>query len=174
MTEGCLTDRRISYLKELKYMKVSKNFVLQEFINPDTYKAKGEQSLYLIDKKLIDIAQFLRDDIGKPVTINDWHTGGDFKESGLRDVNTSTGSPRSMHKSGKAIDVKVKGMTGEQWYQYVKKNAKKLYELGLRRIEDRKIATSWCHMDTKDHGQPNVIQVIDLKEVVERIKIVGL
>ncbi len=61
-------------------------------------------------------------------------------------------------------------MGGNEWYEYVKKNAKKLYELGLRGIEDRKIATTWCHMDTKEHGEPNTIQIVDLTTVVERIK----
>lgn len=154
--------------------KVSTHFELEEFINPETFEKEGEKSLYLIDKKLIDIAEFIRIDTGKPVTINNWHIGGKFKESGLRDVNSKTGSPRSAHKSGRAIDVKIKGWTGEDWYEYVKKNSKRLYELGLRRIEDRKIATTWCHMDTKGHGEAAAIQIVDLTKVVERIKILGL
>lgn len=154
--------------------KVSEHFTLEEFINPETFKREQGNSLYLIDKKLIAIAEFIRTKTGLPVTINDWHRGGDFKESGLRDVNTKTGAPKSVHKLGKAIDNKIKGWGGKEWYEFVKKNAKALYDLGLRRIEDRKIATTWCHMDTKEHGEPNVIQVIDLTDVTERIKITGL
>lgn len=155
-------------------IKAGKYFVLQEFINPNDFEAHKENSIDLIDPKIVQIANFLREDIGKPVTINNWHTGGSYKESGLREKNTKTGALKSAHKDGKAIDPKVVGMLGNDWYEYVKKNAKKLYQLGLRRIEDRKIATTWCHMDTKEHGEPNVIQIIDLTKVTERIKIVGL
>src|SRR3990167_1994095 len=174
--EGRLTDRRIGYLKQIKMSdyKVSEHFVLQEFINPDDFEESKENSIDLIDHRLIDIAEFTRKDLGKPVTINNWHTGGKYKESGLRDPNTKTGSKKSAHKAGKAIDVKAKGFGGKEWYDWVKKNAKKLYDLGLRSIEDKKIATTWCHMDTKEHGEPNVIQIVDLTIITERIKIIGL
>lgn len=155
-------------------MKVSAHFTLEEFINPADFEQHKEESINLIDKKLIDIAEFIRTDTGKPVTINNWHTGGQYKESGLREKNTTTGAPKSAHKIGKAIDVKVAGFGGKEWYEYVKKNAKKLYQLGARRIEDKSLATTWLHIDTKEHGIPNVITVIDLTDVVEKIKIVGL
>lgn len=154
--------------------KASEHFLIQELVNPETFEEHKENSLDLIDHKLIDILEFIRTDTGKPVTVNNWHTGGSYKESGLRDPNTKTGSPKSMHKKGKAVDPKIVGFTGKEWYEYVKKNAKKLYQLGLRRIEDKKIATTWCHMDTKEHGEPNIIQIIDLTSVTERIKVIGL
>jgi hypothetical protein len=150
--------------------KISEHFIVQEFINPETYKKDGDQSIKLIDSRLIEIAEFLRMDLGIPITINNWHVGGRFHESGLRDPNTTTGAKLSAHKIGKAIDVKAKGFDGQRWYEYVKKNYKKLYDLGLRRIEDRSIATTWCHMDTKEHGK-KCIQVIDRTDVIEEIKI---
>lgn len=167
------TDRRLSYFKKLKTM-VSPHFTIEEFVDKATFEAEGENSITFIDKNLISIAEFIRTDIGKPVTINNWHTGGQFKESGLRNPNTTTGAKKSTHKTGKAIDVKVKGMGGKEWYEYVVKNAKKLYELGLRRIEDKSLATTWCHMDTKEHGKKGVIQVVDLTDIVEEINATGL
>jgi len=155
-------------------MKVSEHFVIQEFVDQATFEAEGENSITFIDKNLINIAEFIRTDINKPVTINNWHTGGQFKESGLRNANTSTGAKKSAHKLGKAIDVKAKDMGGKEWYEYVVKNAKKLYELGLRRIEDKSIATTWCHMDTKEHGKNGIIQVVDLTKVTEEINAGGL
>lgn len=155
-------------------MKISEHFELEEFINPADFAEHKENSIDLIDRKIIDIAEFIRTDTGKPVTINNWHTGGQYKESGLREATTTTGAKKSAHKEGKAIDVKIKDWTGNEWYEYVKKNAKKLYQLGARRIEDKSLATTWLHIDTKEHGLPNVITVIDLTKVVEKIKIVGL
>ncbi len=150
--------------------QVSKNFVVQEFINPEAYAKDGDKSISLIDPKLIIIAQWVRDDIGKSITINNWHSGGIFKESGLRDKNTGTGAKGSQHKLGKAIDPKIAGMTGKMWYDYVKSNVVELYALGLRRIEHYSLATTWCHMDTKEHGK-KCIQVVDLTKIVEEIKI---
>jgi len=174
MLEGVLTNRRIAYLKEMKMIKAGKYFVLEEFINPNDFAEHKENSIDLIDKRIIAIADFIRETVGKPVTINNWHTGGQFKESGLREQNTTTGAKKSAHKEGKAIDVKVNGFGGKEWYDFVKKNAKALYQLGARRIEDKSLATTWLHIDVKEHGIPNVITVIDLKDVVEKIKIVGL
>ena len=151
-------------------MNISEHFDIREFVGPETFEKWGSKSIDLFDPKLIDIAEFLRTDIGKPVTINNWHIGGQYHESGLRSPETKTGAKLSAHKIGKAIDPKVKDYDGERWYAYVKSNAKKLYELGLRRIEDRKIATTWCHMDTKEHGEPNTIYIIDLTKVTEKIK----
>lgn len=155
-------------------MKVSEHFVIQEFVDQTTFEAEGENSITFIDKKLIDINEFIRIETGLPVTINNWHTGGQYKESGLRNKNTTTGAKKSAHKLGKATDSKVKGMGGKEWYDFVKKHAKKLYELGLRRIEDKSIATTWCHMDTKEHGKKGIIQVVDLTKITEEINASGL
>lgn len=149
----------------------SKYFKVQEFINPDTYKELGDDSINLIDPDLIIIADFIREDIGIPIIINNWHLGGQYKESGLRHKDSRTGAPKSTHKLGKGMDIKIKGFFGDDWYGYVKNNAKKLYDLGLRRIEDKSIATTWCHMDTKEHREIDVIQIVDKVKVTERIKI---
>jgi len=146
-------------------------FKVQEFINPTTYAREGDKSIELIDHKLIAIADFVREDTDLPVTINNWHEGGQYEESGLRDKDSKTGAPKSMHKLGKGMDLKIKGWDGQKWYDYVKLNSKKLYDLGLRRIEDKKISTTWCHMDTKEHGLKDTIQIVDKIKVTETIKI---
>jgi hypothetical protein len=65
-------------------MKVSKNFELQEFVDPVTWMIRGQKSVELIDSRLITLAQFMRDYFKVNVTINNWQTGGQYKESGLR------------------------------------------------------------------------------------------
>lgn len=149
---------------------VSEHFCIQEFVDPQTFKDRGDSSIGLINRKLIDIAEFVRSKIGKPVTINNWHSGGQFKESGLRNPNTKTGAKLSQHKLGNAIDCKALGYSGNEWYKFVKDNAKELYNLGVRRIEDKSLATTWLHIDCKEHGK-KCIQVIDLTKVVEEITI---
>ena len=147
-----------------------KNFKIQDFINPITYAELGDDSIKLIDPKLIVLAEFIYEDTGLKPYINNWNEGGQYKESGLRDKDSKTGAPKSTHKLGKGMDLKIKGWGGKEWYEYVKKNFKKLYELGLRRIEDKSIATTWCHMDTKEHGLKDTIQIVDKVKVTEIIK----
>jgi hypothetical protein len=149
-------------------MKVSEHFDIREFVDPTTYAQQSNRSIDFIDRRLIDIAEFVRVKVGKVVSINTWHVGGQFKESGLRNKNSTTGAKLSQHKLGKAIDLKAIGFTGPEWYNFVKENAKALYDLGVRRIEDKSLATTWLHIDLKEHGK-KCIQVVDLVKVVEEI-----
>lgn len=151
-------------------MKISKYFDLREFVDDVTWAQRGEQSKGLINQHLFGIADYIREKVGQAVTINNWHIGGKFRESGLRNPNTSTGAKMSQHKLGNAIDVKSAGYDGVRWYSFVKANVKELYELGVRRIEDKSLATTWLHIDCKEHGK-KCIQVVDLVKVVEEIKI---
>ena len=57
-------------------MKVSKDFVIEEFVPEEIYQQFGDKSIWFIDPKIIRIAQFFRDRYGLPITINDWHNGG--------------------------------------------------------------------------------------------------
>jgi hypothetical protein len=140
-------------------IKVSANFYADEFLHP------GETDITKIDSRLIDIAQHIRTTTGKSVTINNYATGGQYKESGLRSATTSTGAKKSAHKEGMAIDVKIAGMNGEQMYQWAKQHQKELYALGVRQIEHYSLTATWLHLATR--GQEGMIQVIDLSKVVE-------
>ena len=133
--------------------KVSANFFEDEFLHPN------ETDISKIDPKLIVIAQWIREQIGKSVTINNYATGGQYKESGLRDINTKTGAKKSAHKEGKAIDIKVKGMTAQEVYTWCLVNSDKLYELGVREIESIKHTPSWVHLGVR--GNWSEIKIIN-------------
>jgi hypothetical protein len=122
--------------------KVSRSFYEDEFIYPSG-------NFCDVDPQLVGIAQWIRDTLDKPVTINNYATGGNYKESGLRSKTTTTGAKKSAHKEGKAIDIKVKGMTAKEVYDWCLVNQMKLYELGVREIEDQKYTASWVHIGTR-------------------------
>lgn len=145
--------------------KVSQHFFADEFLHPNT------TDISLIDARLIDVAEFIRTTTGRPVTINNYATGGQYKESGLREQNTTTGAKKSAHKLGLAIDVKVKGMTGREMYDWAIKHAYPLYQLGVRRIEDVSLTPTWLHLDLKEHGLGKFIAIIDLKRIVKSIPV---
>tara|TARA_R110002020_G_scaffold102076_1_gene239952 strand:+ start:1719 stop:2150 length:432 start_codon:yes stop_codon:yes gene_type:complete len=134
-------------------LKVSGNFYLQEFIDPGTYSRFGDSSIWFIDPRLVTLAQFMRERLGKPCTINNWNTGGQYQFSGFRPPDCSTGAALSQHRFGRAIDLKVKDMTADEvrediinsWEIYKKSTA-------LTTIEDGDYAPTWCHIDIRDTG----------------------
>lgn len=135
-------------------MKVSEHFDLREFIDPVTFAELGNKSIEKIDKRLIDIAELLRKLTGKGVTINNWHTGGQYHESGLRRADTSTGAAKSAHKEGKASDHKVTGMTAEEVHKLVMAHEAEFYDAGVRQMEDLSFTPTWTHLGTR--GADNV------------------
>lgn len=130
-------------------MKVSEHFDLREFIDPVTFKELGEKSIDKIDKRLIDIAELLRKLAAKPVTINNWFSGGQYKESGLRRKDSPTGAKRSAHKEGKAIDCKVAGMSVASIQALVMAHEKDFFDLGVRQMEDVSFTPTWTHLGTR-------------------------
>lgn len=133
-------------------IKVSKNFYADEFLHPE------ETDINKIDLRLIDVAQWLRDTLAKSITINNYATGGQYKESGLRSQTTTTGAKKSAHKEGKAIDIKVSGMTAKDVYEFCLRNSDTLYEMGIREIEDQRFCPSWVHLSTR--GDHEIIKII--------------
>lgn len=133
-------------------LQVSGNFILEEFICPEIYAIWGELSLWFIDSRIIDIAQFLRTRLNKPCTINNWHSGGQYKESGLRSFNTTTGGKFSDHKFGRAIDLKIKDTSPAQVHQFIKDNLAALSLLGLTTLENLEFTPTWSHLSTRNWG----------------------
>lgn|SRR3990167_2247442 len=142
----------------MERIKCTKNFYQDEFHDRD-----GD--FHLVDTKLPIVAQWVRDTIGLPVTINNWATGGHYHESGLRSLTTKTGAKKSAHKPlpehggiGKAIDIKIKGMTGQQMFDWALKHQMELYALGVREIENAVFTKSWLHLSTR--GNHLAIKII--------------
>jgi hypothetical protein len=138
-------------------MQVSKNFIIQEFVSPDVFAQFGDKAIWFIDPKVVSIAQWLRDHTGKVVTINNWHAGGQYKESGLRSFLTSTGAQFSQHKFGRAGDMKIEGLNGTEMRKIVDDNAEKLMQLGLTTVELD--TPTWLHVDCRYTGLTSILKV---------------
>jgi len=172
----------MKYSKENR-IKVTDWFYLDELFPPQICE-EGIDAVKRLDPKLYVIIDEFRNIVGKPVWINNWINGGDIDEAGWRDPKTTTGARMSRHKQiwvitvngvkikvGKATDLHVSKMSGKQLFDIVKANAKKFYDLGVRRVESPKLTPGWLHVDTDEHGQHNVILVIGLKDVESKIKV---
>ena len=147
-------------------MKVSQNFVLQELVNPEVFNEFGELSIWFIDTKMIAVIEKVRalvreEDNDAVILINNWHKGGQFRDSGYRDPNAKIGAFRSQHKLGKAFDLKVLGgLTNKRLYEIILENKAELISLGLTTLEDIAMTATWVHIDCRYTGLENEFLIV--------------
>ncbi len=125
-----------------------KNFKLHEIVPPELMSLPEDYLWELFDENLLKVIDRLRQDLGKPITINTWKQNGDFKFRGFRPKNCKIGSTNSPHKKGKGLDFDVKGMTAQEVRDYIVKNQAKYPE--IRRMEKD---VTWVHIDTIAKGK---------------------
>jgi hypothetical protein len=132
------------------------NFKVQELVGQQTYEQYGDKSLLMLDIPLIkDIDQLTTDlkaaGLCQGVMINNWSYAKPgqrvYTESGLRLLTTTTGVAQSMHKQGKAFDLKFSGGDLMACYEYLIANQFKYHN--IRRCEDPKVTKTWLHLDSK-------------------------
>lgn len=133
-----------------------KHFVIQELVGPQVFKDRGEQAWQLLRPDACMSLDALREKFG-PITVNNWHIGGAFKESGLRDFSTSTGASYSMHKFGGAFDSKPKSCAPKDIYDYVLAHSEE-FPL-IRRVENIAATPTWFHCDVANTGQQKILVV---------------
>ena len=138
-------------------MALSKNFVIQEFVYPEIYAKYGENAQWFIDKRIVQACQFIRDKLERSVTINDWHLGGRYEESGLRAFDTETGAKYSQHKFGAAADLKIEGFDGDEMRDVVKEYWGELKGL-ITTIEDD--TDTWLHIDCRWTFNPDALLIV--------------
>ena len=137
-------------------MKISDNFVLQEVVDEETYNKYGDRSIWFIDDRIIQSAQTLRTALDIPLTINNWHIGGDRNYSGLRPHDAPVGSQRSQHKFGRALDIISPRMTAQEMRDYIMSHQ---YDFPfITTIEDK---VSWLHIDCRNRDMSNGIVMFD-------------
>ena len=129
------------------------NFRLEEFIDPGTFKKYGESSIWFIDSRIVTLAQFMRERLGKPCTINNWHGGGQYQYSGFDPPGGyRKATSLSQHRFGRAMDLKVSGMTADEVRDDIIGNFDIYRKVGLTTIEDGDYAPTWCHIDIRETG----------------------
>lgn len=127
-------------------MKKSRYFDIRELVPKDVYEKLGESAWELLDRKAIDTLDFIRENVGLPVIVNDWKWGGQNQYRGYRPKDCTIGAKYSAHKDGAAFDITVKGWTDEQLKKWLSDNEQKLpYNIRVE-IED---TNSKVHFDTR-------------------------
>ena len=120
------------------------HFKIWELV-PEELMTMPEEYLWgLFDEGLLIAIDRLRECLGRPITINNWKSGGRFKWRGLRTNSCKIGAPKSMHRFGCAFDFDVKGMTAQEVRDYLMNHQIMFPE--IKRIED---GVNWVHIDCK-------------------------
>ncbi len=141
-------------------MKISKDFSIPEFVPLAIYEHFGEKSIWFIDPKIVQMAQFIRDRFGKPITINNYITGGSYQYSAFRDNACTIGAENSQHRHGRAIDFRIQGMSPMEIRADIIKNFELFRASGLTTIEGG--TPTWTHIDCR-YTNMNSLLIVPFK-----------
>lgn len=151
-------------------MKTTKHFEIHELVCHDVYKRDGQKAFRYFRPVLLDFLDWLREELGRPVYINNWYWGGDKSQRGLR-CNLCQLVAEAMvlylsgHITGCAVDFNVKGMGPDQVRGWLAKNIHRFFLLypeykARCRVENKEFAPTWVHVDFYDHDLGGIIQYI--------------
>jgi hypothetical protein len=134
-------------------------FALHELVCPHVFNKFGQAAWSFFDARLLITIDTLRDRIGKPIFVNNWQSGGEFDERGLRcilcsQVKKAIAVSRlyiSPHITGQAIDFDVQGLDAAEVREWIIEN-QNLWPYAIRLEKN----TSWVHLDTRDNGEDKV------------------
>jgi len=134
-------------------------FDVREIVSKDVFKKFKERGDYFFlsrfDPRLLEVMVFVRKDLGRSITINNWIFGGDLHQRGLREntseiVSNKTTPYLSAHVLGKAFDFNVEGMSSSHVREYLMSISELLpYKIRLEnKLNGKEI--SWVHLDVCD------------------------
>lgn len=125
-----------------------KYFKIQELVCPHIYESHRSKAWNFFKKDFLQDLDELREFLGCPIFINDWHLGGEYSRSGLRcpicaKKNTFS---TSAHDFGRAVDIRTGAHFSGQLAEKITNN-QKLFK-SFKRIENTLFTPNWCHIDT--------------------------
>lgn len=146
----------------------TKNFNIQELVNPDLLCKLGEDEAWrILNAGLLYDIDLIREKWGKPLIINSIEWG--FKNSGLRSFDCSEGETYSMHKYGCAFDLKVISCSKEETkelHNLVIEMSSRGAFCCLNTLESKKITidnakVGWVHVACQNNALNNELLIIN-------------
>ena len=150
-------------MKTTKFGYRPKCLKLHEVVGPELYKKYGltnpEYLWRLIDESILEAMDIIKEFYnGAKITVNNYYWKGNRKESGLRDMNTSTGASLSAHKFGRAIDFQIEKVSSEQVQSDIRNNKlpARFYDL-INTVE--KGTVGWTHIARLNYVTNSIVWV---------------
>ena len=127
-----------------------KYFKIYELVPPALYSATSEDVLWSqFDDRLLKTIDAIRAKYG-PIIVNNWKSGGQLQNSGLRLSDTTTGVKFSQHKLGRAVDLHSTTKTPDQIRKDIVANPWSEEFKYITCIEDN---VNWVHLDVRNHDK---------------------
>lgn len=129
--------------------ELKKTFDVRELVCKHCYDKFKNNSWQFLSTELLHTLYVLRNIVFcKPIIINNWHTGGNFSQRGLRCnicqlVKSKDHVYISAHLLGKGVDFNVVGLTHQEVNDLIRMNSDKfIYPI---RLESN--TNGWSHVD---------------------------
>lgn len=128
------------------------HFSIQELVSPVVYNKWGQQSWMFFDEDVLCELDLIRDNLGAPIIINNWHKGGSLKQCGLRSnmdelVKNKKTLYLSAHIMGKAFDLHNGFGNHRKLYDVIYDLIKKGKLKKFKRLENFNNTITWVHCD---------------------------
>jgi len=121
-----------------------RHFELHEFVPQRVIDDRGEAAWELLDERILETADALRDRFGK-MTINNYHWGGEREWSGLRTSDSPYYSPYSQHSFGRAFDCLFADYEADVVRKAIRDNPS-----AFPHISGMELGVSWVHLDVRN------------------------
>lgn len=123
---------------------ILKHFKASEFL------PSGFTDFTVMDEKILEMADEVRELVGKPLTIN--ANGRNY--CGYRPKDCKIGAPKSYHKRGMAVDLHCDSLSADKIRELIKKS---IQAGGLKWIGGIELDVSWVHIDCRDRINDKVL-----------------
>lgn len=151
--------------------KINDFFWTEDYVSRVVYQKWGENSLWFMDQEMVKFSFDFRKALNKPVNINTWREGGTFVGSGFRDQSVKEWKPFSQHSFGRAIDLRVSGMTSFELVDFLIKNRSKFPMITSYEDPDDTVVKNaqgiavggWLHVDKRHTGMADLFKVNPIK-----------
>lgn len=128
----------------------SKYFKTQELVDKEVYELIGDNAVNLLDERLIETIDAVREILDVPLICNDWQWGGTRTQCGYRSAKSKVGAKKSFHKQGLAVDLYSKEMSAKEMRRRIKEYEDELpYPIRIEKW-DANGEITWLHIDLGD------------------------
>lgn len=140
-------------------------FSIEELVHPDYLKKPGvtaDTMWVRLRPEAITAMLRLRLDLDSPITVNNWHKGGSYKDSGLRIMTnpSSKSASVSMHYFAGAFDLKFSSPEmRSKALALIKKNFRRY---GITAIENPSDTPTWIHIDFRVVRDTKTLHIINV------------
>ena len=130
-------------------------FGIKELVSPIVYDKWGQNSWMFFNEEILRELDFIRETYYSPIIINNWSSGGNLKQCGLRSnldeiVKGKTNKNQlylSFHTLSKAFDLHCKYGHNEKLWQHCYNLIKYKKLKYFKRLENYKNTNGWVHID---------------------------